>query len=262
MAKAVDNSRMPNQDKLLTLVINLDRSVHRLAQMDRQLKDISWSWQRLPAADGKTLSMEDRQLVDVPAFKRKHGKMPLPGEVGCYLSHVWAMRRFLETDHAYLLVMEDDLRVGADLPDVVNALLGHSEQWDVVMLSGIHSGSPLHVRALCGDYKLSVALSRYAGASCYLLSRQAAEVYVRDLLPMSLPYDHEYDRAWARGLKIRIVTPAPCRHSFDDGSELHPPGVVRNNFHWSQRLGTYAWRLKTDVQRIVHGLGQWLRYRA
>ncbi len=252
---------MANPHKLLTLVINLDRSPHRLAQIARQLEDISWPWERLSAADGKCLDLGDRSLLDLDAFERKHGKPPLPGEVGCYLSHVWAMRRFLETDQAFLLILEDDPRIGPDLPVVIGALMERAEQWDVVMLAGVHSGRPLRVAPLWGAYALAVPLSRYAGSSAYLLSRHAAEVYLRDLLPVSLPYDHEYDRAWARGLKTRIVTPAPCRHSFEDGSDLHPPGVVRRNFHWSRRLGTLWWRLKTDLRRIAHGLGQWLRYR-
>lgn len=253
---------MPSQDKLLTLVINLDRSPQRLARIAQQLEDISWSWERLPAADGKKLPMDDRRLLDVDGFMRKHGKMPLPGELGCYFSHVWAMRRFLETDKDFLLVMEDDLRPGPDMPAVVEALIQQADQWDMVMLSGIHPGSKLRLRQLTGQYWLSVSLVRYAGASCYLLHRRAARVYLEGLLPMSLPYDHEYDRAWAWHLKCRTVTPAPCRHSFEDGSDLHPSGVVRNNFHWTQRLGTYSWRLKTDLRRIIHGLAQWLKYRS
>ncbi len=253
---------MANPHKLLTLVINLDRSPHRLAQIARQLEDISWPWERLSAADGKSLDLEDRSLLDLVAFKRKHGKMPLPGEVGCYLSHVWAMRRFLETDSDFLLILEDDVKLGADMPQVLHALFERADQWDVVMLSGIHSGRQLRVSGLVGHYSLAVPLARYAGSSCYVLSRHAAEVYLRDLLPMSLPYDHEYDRAWDRGLKTRVVKPAPCQHSFEDGSDLHPPGVVRKNFHWSQRLGTYGWRFKTDLRRLGHGLTQWLRYRS
>lgn len=257
-----DNPGMTSQDKLLTLVINLDRSPHRLARIARELEDISWPWERLPAAEGKNLPLDDGNLVDVAAFKRKHGKMPLPGEVGCYLSHVWAMQRFLQTDREYLLILEDDLRIGPDMPRVVQALLDCESAWDVVMLSGIHPGPPLVVRRLGSGYALSVPLVRYAGSSCYLLSRYAAQVYLRDLLPMSLPYDHEYDRAWARGLKTRVVRPAPCVHSFEDASDLHPAGVVRQNFHWTRRLGAYGWRLRSDLHRIAHGLGQWLKHRA
>ncbi|MFM8575177.1 MAG: glycosyltransferase family 25 protein [Limnohabitans sp.] len=253
---------MQNQDKLLTLVINLDRSPLRLERMAQQLKDISWPWQRLPAVDGNKLSMDDSSLIDVDSFRRKHGKMPLPGELGCYLSHVQAMRSFLDTDKDFVLIMEDDLRIGPDLPAVVDALLAQASQWDMVMLSGIHSASKLPLRTLTGKYRLAVSLIRYAGASCYLVNRHAATVYVDGLLPMSLPYDHEYDRAWAWRLKCRAVVPAPCRHSFEDGSDLHPSGVIRNNFHWTKRMSTYGWRIKTDLRRLVHGLAQWLMYRS
>lgn len=252
---------MQNQDKLLTLVINLERSPQRLERMARQLEDISWPWERLPAVDGNRLSMEDGRLIDVSAFKRKHGKMPLPGELGCYLSHVQAMRRFLETDRDFVLIMEDDLRLGSDLPAVVDALIAQADQWDMVMLSGIHSSSKLTLRQLTRGYRLAVSLIRYAGASCYLVNRHAAQIYVDGLLPMSLPYDHEYDRAWAWRLKCRAVAPAPCKHSFEDGSDLHPPGVIRNNFHWTKRLATYSWRIRTDLRRLLHGLGQWLIHR-
>ena len=253
---------MTNLDKILTLLINLDRSPHRLEKISRQLEEISWPWERLSAADGKKLSMNDRGLVDVEAFKRKHGKMPLPGEVGCYLSHVWAMRRFLETDREYLLILEDDLRIGPDMPAVVNELINCSNEWDVVMLSGIHRAMPMRVSNITSQYSLAVPLLRYSASSCYLVSRHAAQVYLRDLLPMSLPYDHEYDLAWARGLKTRIVMPAPCLYNFEEASDLHPAGVVRKNFHWTKRLGTVWWRFRTDLRRIVHGLGQWLKYRS
>ena len=252
---------MADLNKLLTLVINLDRSPHRLAKMVSQLEAIGWPWERLSAADGKTLSTDDQSLVDVDAFKRKHGMMPLPGEVGCYLSHVWAMRRFLQTDKLFLLILEDDLRLGTDMPAVIHALIDRADQWDVVMLSGIHGGSPLPVARLKDDYTLAVPLSRYAGSSCYLLSRQAAEIYLRDLLPMSLPYDHEYDRAWAYGFKMRMVVPAPCTHTFELGSELNPHAVERVNFHWSKRLQAYGWRLLNEFNRVVYGLLKWVQHK-
>lgn len=253
---------MASLNKLLTLVINLDRSPHRLARIAQQLEDISWPWERLPAADGKNLPMDDTTLVDVASFKRKHGKMPLPGEVGCYLSHIWAMQKFLQTGLDYLLILEDDLRVGRDMPKVIHDLIDCAQEWDVVMLSGIHPGKPLPVKSLKNGYTLAVPLVRYAGSSCYLLSRRAAETYLEDMLPMSLPYDHEYDRAWARGLKTRVVMPAPCLHSFEDASDLHPAGVIRKNFHWTKRLGAYWWRLRNELRRVLHGLGQWLQHRS
>lgn len=250
-----------NMDDLLILVINLDRSPERLSGAANQLDRLGLSWQRLSASDGKLLSMHDPALIDVHAFRRKHGKEPLPGELGCYLSHVRAIEAFLQTHKQAVLILEDDVRLGPDLPGVLGELMACATQWDVVKLSGLHSGTPLYMRALKGSYRMAVGLSRYTGASCYLVNRYAAEAYVKDLLPMTLPYDHEYDRAWARGIRIRMVVPAPCIHSFEMGSVLHPAGISRPNFHWTKRLSTLRWRLVNEVRRLSHGLWQWSFYR-
>lgn len=251
-----------NFDDLLVLAINLDRSPERLRNVAGQLDVLGLPWQRLPATDGKSLSMEDVTLIDVSEFRRKHGKEPLPGELGCYLSHVRALQAFMATEKSAVLVLEDDVQLGADLPSVLRNLRSVADQWDVVKLSGIHSGTPLSLRPLGLGYRLAVGLSRYTGASCYLVNRQAAEAYLRDLLPMTLPYDHEYDRAWSRNMRIRMVVPAPCQHSFEMGSDLHPRTVLRPNFHWTKRLSTFRWRLGNELRRLFHGLFQWFLYKS
>lgn len=256
----LDNRAM-NIDDLLILVINLDRSPERLSSVVAQLDQLGLSWQRLSASDGKLLSMHDPALIDVPSFRRKHGKEPLPGELGCYLSHVRAIEIFLLTSKQAVLILEDDVQLGADLPKVLDNLMASATRWDVVKLSGLHNGTPLFMRALNGSYRMAVGLSRYTGASCYLVNRHAAEAYAKDLLPMTLPYDHEYDQAWVRGIRIRMVVPAPCTHSFEMGSVLHPAGVSRPNFHWTKRLGTLRWRFGNELRRFLHGLWQWCFHR-
>lgn len=248
-------------DDILILVINLDRSPERLASIAAQLDQQGLRWQRISASDGRTLSMTDASLLDVESFRRKHGKEPLPGELGCYLSHVRAIDEFLAGPQQVVMVLEDDVQLGPDLKRVLVGLLMQHEQWDVVKLSGIHSGTPLVLSALDDFYSLAVGLSRYTGASCYLVNRFAAEAYAKDLLPMTLPYDHEYDQAWMRGIRLRMVVPAPCIHSFDMGSVLHPVGVSRPNFHWTRRWGTVAWRTLNECRRLIHGLSQWLAYK-
>lgn len=258
IAKVDERSELMGLNDILILVINLDRSPERLASVATQLDRLGLHWQRMPASDGRTLSMTDTSLIDGESFKRKHGKAPLPGELGCYLSHVRAIDSLLHSSHPAVLILEDDVQLGLDLPRVLSELMEKHAQWDVVKLSGLHSGTPLAVSDLGPPYRLAVGLSRYTGASCYLVNRFAAQAYAKDLLPMTLPYDHEYDQAWSRGIRIRMVVPAPCVHSFEMGSVLHPAGVSRPNFHWTKRLGTFSWRGRNELRRLVHGLGQWL----
>ena len=224
-----DSTSMPS---IISLVINLDRSPNRLKKISAQLDRLGLNWQRVTAVDGATLNMDDITVLDTPRFHQQHGKPPLPGELGCYLSHIKALEALLSTDHEWGLILEDDADLGDGLPAVINALLEQPQAWDLVKLSGMHSGTPVKAQKLLSGQDLCIALSSYTGASCYLVNRYAAERMSKRLLPMSLPYDWAYDRGWLLGLKVRIVMPAPCQHSFAMGSELHPKGIIRKNFPW------------------------------
>lgn len=243
--------------QFLTLVINLDRSPQRLASMSLQLTKLGLSWERLAAAEGKLYSLQDPSLVDLSEFGRRHGKAPVPGELGCYLSHVWAMRRFLETDYPYALILEDDAQLTAQLPKVLDALAESFREWDMVKLSGVHSGTPLTLQTLCAGFGLAVMLTPYTGSSAYVLNRHAAETYLARLLPMRVPYDHEFDRGWHWRLRVRAVTPSPCIHDQHGESVINEQKADRN-FHWTQRWPAVRWRLANQWHRVVDGCRVWL----
>jgi len=244
----------------LTLVINLDRSPQRLLAISKQLAGLNMPWERLPAAEGKLYSLEDAELVDLPEFGRRHGKTPLHGELGCYLSHVWAMRRFLETDSPYALILEDDVHIAAHLPQVLDVLAACSADWDMVKLSGVHSGTPLKIKSLGNVGSLVVTLTPYTGSSAYVINRQAAQRYASDLLPMRVPYDHEFDRGWHWGLKVRAVMPPACGHD-QSGESMINTTAVNRKFHWTRRLPAMGWRLQNQWRRLIYGWRVWLRFR-
>jgi glycosyl transferase family 25 len=177
------------------------------------------------------------------------------------------MKALLASSHEFGLVLEDDVVVGADTPAVLAALGAQVDAWDVVKLSGIHSGSPRPVRTLGAGRDLCVMLSRCTGASAYVVNRRAAQVYLDKLLPMQLPYDHAQDRGWALGLKVRKVHPVVCTHSYDQGStiDVAPPKGHRTQaarLPWYRRLSVYRYRLGNELSRLAHGLFTWWRERA
>ncbi len=244
--------------EILTLVINLDRSPQRLAAISRQLSSIGITWERLPAAEGKLFALDDPSLVNLAEFGRRHGKSPVHGELGCFLSHVWAMQRLLETKSQYALILEDDVHLSVDLPKVLKALADLPGDWDMVKLSGVHSGSPLSLRELVQPYHLTVMLTPYTGSSAYMVNRKAAQVYLDGLLPMRVPFDHEFDRGWYWGLKVRAVTPSPCGHD-QEGESLISSSVVNRKFHWSRRLPALGWRLHNQWRRVFYACSAWMK---
>lgn len=246
-------------DGLQTWVINLDRAPERLARISAQLQGLGLAYTRLPAVDALALTPDQRRALDEPAYRRKNGKTPVLGELGCYLSHVAVMRLFLASPARFALVLEDDALLHASLPAVLQGLLQHADRWDVVKLSAVHSGTPVPVLALAPGHALAVMLSRCTGSSAYLMNRRAATAYLQGLLPMSLPYDHVFDQGWRFGLKVRLVTPTPCHHDDQIATTIvTAPGPPRK-FRWTRRWPAYAYRLGNEWRRLRYGLTQALR---
>ncbi|MBC7939230.1 MAG: glycosyltransferase family 25 protein [Chitinophagaceae bacterium] len=247
---------------LSTWVINLDRAPERLARISQQLHTLGLSFTRLAAVDAQALLPAQRDQLDEVAYRRKHGKTPVLGELGCYLSHVDVMQNFLAGAQRFALVLEDDVLLHAGLPAVLRGLIAHPGSWDTVKLSTVHSGTPVVVRRVAPGHDLAVMLSRCTGSSAYLMNRRAAAAYLRQpngLLPMSLPYDHVFDQGWRFGLKVRLVTPPPCGHDEDIATTIVAPPGVQRKFHWTRRLSAHAYRLGNEARRLAYGVSQSLR---
>lgn len=252
-------------DGLRAWVINLDRAPERLARIDAQLRRLGLPYTRLAAVDARALTPAQHAALDEPGYRRRHGMTPLPGELGCYLSHVEVLRSFLAGDAACALILEDDVLLHDSLPSVLQGLLRHRGRWDMVKLSAVHSGTPVRCLEVAPGHALAVMLSRCTGSSAYLVNRRAAEAYLhgpRPLLPMQLPYDHVFDQGWRFGLEVRLVTPTPCGHDDRIASTIvAPPGPSRK-FHWTRRLPAHAYRLGNEWRRLMYGLRALLRERA
>jgi glycosyl transferase, family 25 len=248
---------MTVMDGLMTWVINLDRAPERLARITQQLQRLQLPFTRLPAVDARAFTPTQAALLDEPAYRRKHGMTPVPGELGCYLSHVEVMRAFLSSPAQAALVLEDDVKLHDTLPAVLRGLMQHPARWDMVKLSAVHRGTPQPYLEVAPGHHLAVMLSRCTGSSAYLMNRRAAQAYLdRDhgLLPMQLPYDHVFDQGWRFGLKVRLVTPTPCGHDDQVASTIGTSAGTTRKFHWTQRLPAFAYRLGTEWRRLRYGL--------
>jgi glycosyl transferase family 25 len=252
---------MTAMEGLQTWVINLDRAPDRLTRISRQLHDLRLPFNRLPAVDARCLTPAQAAAIDEMGYRRKHGKTPLAGELGCYLSHVEVMRRFMAGAARFALVLEDDALLQPSLPAVLRGLLQHPARWDMVKLSAVHSGTPVRGIEVAAGHRLAVMLSRCTGSSAYLMNRRAAGRYLQGLLPMSLPYDHVFDQGWRFGLRVRLVTPTPCGHDERIESTIVGPAASSRKFHWTQRFGAHAYRLGNETRRLAYGLREVVRER-
>jgi glycosyl transferase, family 25 len=190
-------------------LINLDSATDRLAYMEKAFAATSIPLERVPAIDGKTLTLPHPGYSEA-LYHRRHGRTTKPGEIGCYLSHIKAMEAFLAGGDAHGLICEDDLTLLPHFERVLEKAMSTTGAWNVLRMSGLSPGHPARVRELSDGCFLCVNFGRLKGAGAYIVDRRAAEAMVKDLLPMWLPWDHAVDREWPMGLRACCVFPFPA----------------------------------------------------
>ncbi len=72
-------------------VINLARSQDRWDALRASANKFSVDVRRVEAVEGKLLTDDELVDFDEAGFRRRHGKIALPAEIGCYFSHIRAL---------------------------------------------------------------------------------------------------------------------------------------------------------------------------
>ena len=199
-------------------VLNLDRSPERLNDFMQSFAPTGLQIVRIAAVDGNELTLPHHDY-DEHRYRLYHGKQTSMGVIGCYFSHIKALRSFLESDAETALICEDDVSAKPELLQVLDEVLTLQKHWDflrlngwrvpVMGINGWHIPMYIPVRKLVFGYRLSVPVYWTEGAGAYLVNRKAAEKIITFSLPMYLPYDHAYEQNWRMNLTAMMVVPFP-----------------------------------------------------
>lgn len=114
--------------KIISYVINLESSKRRREHAARQLEEIGIPYEFVEAFDARYQNPTDFPEYNEGKSTSFVGRPMTSGEIGCYLSHLRCLRRFLETDSEYCYVFEDDFQIIAKsmlwfrgIPEAINA---------------------------------------------------------------------------------------------------------------------------------------------
>ena len=133
------NLSMAKSMNYCTFLINLDHATERMESMDSQLQSLGISYTRISAVYGEALK-EPIPEFDESGYRIRTGKHSNSGEIGCYLSHICALKAFLETDYSHALILEDDAKLPNNLIPLLEASLEASDSWDLLRLSSSREG--------------------------------------------------------------------------------------------------------------------------
>lgn len=196
---------------VFTQVINLDRSPERLATIKAFLDTAGVEFVRFSAVEGAKLDLENdpklKRLLDLKAWVRGHHRNPTPADIGCYLSHLYALEAFIAQDKPFGLIFEDDAALKPDFVAAVAPALEDPALWDILKLHARHPG-PIVLRKRYGSGPdLCSYVVRHAGATAYIVNKEAAAKMVRHMIPARRMNDWTYDQGHLMNLKVRTLWP-------------------------------------------------------
>jgi glycosyl transferase, family 25 len=236
-------------------LINLDRSTARRATMEARLAALGLPYTRFAGIDGR--AEWDRLVagVDLPAFRRNVGREVLPGEIGCYASHLGVWQALLDSPHEVALVLEDDVVFHDDFLPALDLVLAARDRWDMVKLNVIRAKQPV-LRHRLGPYRLNACLGAFTGMGAYLVTRDFARAQMPALHPVRRPVDHALDHFDARTFRHYGLEPFPSH--VDDGNQSTITGTgfaAVRKFPWYARLPVYGQRLGKFARKSLAILG-------
>ncbi|MCY0092980.1 O-antigen ligase family protein [Hoeflea ulvae] len=240
---------------LPVFVINLARSADRMAEVRASAPDAGVTLIRVDAVDGRTVPAGDWVDVDVPEFHRQNGRKLLPGEYGCYRSHILALETFCETGEPYGVIIEDDVLLDARFPGRVRSIIEAYPELDVVKLVNHRAvGFIHHVSTAEGDDLGRTAFGPQGSAAAYLVSRDAAQRLVVALRTMQLPRDVALERYWSSGINLLTVQSNVLEFSSFRSQTNISVDHENTKFPKWRRLPTAYARTCDHIGRFFHAL--------
>ena len=197
-------------------VLNLDRAKERRSVMVGRLAAAGLEAEFLPAVDGRLI---DRATLPAGTETRL-----LPGEIGCYLSHLRFLQVVVERGLEHAIVLEDDVTISPDLLQVSAEVIAAGMQWDAVRLSALKPVRGIAVAELSHGRRLVLPNKSPSGAQAYLVSLAGARRLLDRLSVPRQAIDTALDAYWKSGLCIPIVTPCPVEED-----ELQPSTITAND---------------------------------
>lgn len=233
--------------------INLDRSVDRWDTLSVRAKFLALPLVRVSGVDGAKTPPTERIDCDADAFAHNNGRTILPGEYGCYRSHLRALSVFLDTGDPAGVIVEDDIELSADLIVRASAAVEALPNADVIKLFNHRIvGFRRVTLSPTGDEIGRAAHGPQGSAACYIVTRKGAERLLTALKIMSYPWDIALERGWASGAQI-YTTRRPVASPTRDSTTIATRSVYRaSKFPWWKRLRTYGIRVIETAHRIAY----------
>ena len=238
-----------------TFVINLDKSVDRLAEMTERLDRLGLAFTRISAVYGADLGEgELNRHYDSSLNKRIYRRPLSAGEIGCYLSHRKIWQIMVDKGLSMALVLEDDAELAPELPEVLAVIENLSRPWDLIKLYEPPAKKPV-ARSISIDNHLSLCQYKKipSCATGYVVSLAGATKLLRARESFGRPVDDDMQFYWEYSGTVYGVKPHPilCAESGEQ-STIGVNGKTRSRKTFRGLLRGPLLRLAYEILRLYH----------
>ena len=241
---------LPRALSLPLVYINLDEDTQRRSSFEAACAAAGVQAERLTATRWSRLPADEQAQLYSPSLNaRRYFRPMLPGEMGCYASHIAAWQRLLASSSAAMVVLEDDVKPQADFAAVVNAVAALPAGWDMVKLIGRAQERPATRQPLVGGFDL-VSYRRVPSLTAgYIVSRRGAEKLLATRVPFGRPIDEDLRHWWECGLVMRGVLPAAIADADTGGTSSI--GVRQRQTRLALRFRKFLFKCRYTLRNSV-----------
>lgn len=242
--------------KIPFFVINLDSSRERWEKLSARAALLGIEVHRVIGIDGSSVDRRVWTDVDPIAFAKQHGRTILPGEYGCYQSHLKALELAFECGSPYAVIIEDDVRPDEQTIARVDAIIDSVPNFDIIKLINHRATFFLpKIRTSHCDEIGQVLHGPQGSAAAYLVTRSGARKLHHALRTMKLPWDVALERYWSTGVKFytckkNILTLDAKRGK----STVSPDGYRASTLPLLKRVPTALFRAVDLWHRAISGI--------
>ncbi|MCY3674229.1 MAG: glycosyltransferase family 25 protein [Paracoccaceae bacterium] len=195
------------------IVINLKRAVGRKQYITNQLNQVQQNYEIVEGMDWKDISPSQLSYTARNIRIKSSFRSLTRGQIGCNLSHRKILKWLASSSEKMIAVLEDDVKLSKDFPDVLNILESTPHKFDIVFLgSTFRKDQLVNLVPLNNQYNLSLSTSREGGAWGYVITQKAAEKFLNKLPEITGPIDDALYAFHAHGLKTFTLNPQIVFH--------------------------------------------------
>ena len=222
-------------------VINLKRAVERKQYISNQLQQLSQEFEFVEGVDWKDIDPSSlSQTASHIKIKNSYRTLTL-GQMGCNLSHRKILKWLVDSSERMIAVMEDDVRLSNDFPDVLDVIETTTKPFDIVFLGSRFTEDGLvNLVPLTDKFNFSLSKAREKGGWGYVITKEAAKEFLRIFPKVTGPIDDALHAYYLHGLKTYTLNPQIV---------FHEEEAKRFSFNTETKIESFA--LKEELMRFV-----------